>query len=92
MDPGVFPPQCGLPDEGYATAAQGIGSIGTPSSVRCYVGRGYILSVDVRPLPPEHHFPIYRDLSDIEAASGGALVSSSVGHMEIVVTGRPMLG
>ena len=66
---------------GDSTEKNEVGATGIPSPGGCYVDRGPRGSVDVCPPPPEHDFSIYRELSNIEAVSGGRLESGIVGHM-----------
>ena len=43
-------------------------------------GGGYI-----RPLPPEYHIPVHRDLPDTGAVSGGGAVAENAVGTEVVV-------
>ena len=41
---------------------------------------------------PEQYLPIYRNLSDIGIVSGGEAMFGRAGSMDMVVTGRPIIG
>ena len=47
---------------------------------------------DVRPTPPKHYIPIYRNLSNIGAVSGGGLETRSMGDRYMVGAGRIGIG
>ena len=78
-NPWGFTPQGGPPFVRDATSARYGGALVIPSTGGGDVASGPGGSGEVCLTLPEHHHPIYRDSSDIEAVSGGGAASGKSG-------------
>ena len=77
-NPGGFPPQGGPPAGGDATTEKHIGEMLVSTIGRVNVGDGPGEYGYVCPTPPKKYIPIYHNLSDIGAVTGGGAAAGSV--------------
>ena len=87
VDPRHIPPQGGPPSVINLSKSRHGRAVGVTATGRSRGGSGTTGGEYIHTLSPEHHFPVYPELSYTGSMYGGRMASISMGDTAVVVAG-----